>query len=369
MGIISGKLFFCSHSEGSSDITTNSRKQTANDRLRFCSGSDEIDSASSNFLPRFSSIRMVSTRVSMELCSADPGKRAFSRSKAHPLVTHKQSMDVYDSIDKSPTSSYGVILCKSFVQYLQNRDYWVNNLEYDSVCKVQAGGHYLSPRVCSEEKQLVSPYEIHLEEYNKRWEDDAKYVMMLLESIKDKRHWNSIEHIGSTSIPGMLAKPVIDIMITLNPTIEFKKAIENFLRDQAVIKDLPVKIGFIDKAPFSNDDWGFFQIPRPAAKKHNMREVNIHVFVKHTQSAKNKLLFRDFLSSEVGAGLRKEYCDLKRQLMLELEGKEGLTEAHYSFRKDDIVAKIINEATKWSFISENGQRVSRGLAGVDKEFF
>merc|ERR1719320_845542 len=138
MGVTSGNLYSCSRVEGISGTTTNSRSQIAIDRLGEWSITDEFtdsdevtDNNYLNVLPEISIIRKESRTVSMALCSPDPEKWDFSLSKVPRLETHKQSIDVYASKDQSRTLSYGVILCKSFLGYHQNRDkIWVvKNLE------------------------------------------------------------------------------------------------------------------------------------------------------------------------------------------------------------------------------------------------
>jgi len=278
--------------------------------------------------------------ASLSIGSPDP--ETFSFSQWHDInlgdayvKTYRQSMGSYSPMDNSITLSYGVIFCKSWPQYHLNRD-----------------------------KFVPSPYKIHLEEYSEKWMHDAAHIRTLLERTDRLKLWEKIEHIGSTSIPGMVAKPVIDIMITLKSGVRFKAAIDNFLREQVKIKELPVRIGFTDKAPFSTDDWGFFQIPRQAAQKFGMCEVNIHVFAKNSQNAIEKSLFRDFLSSQKGAALRKEYCEVKRRLMLEV--KNGLQVSQYAIRKNSVVARILVEGTSWSLKTAEGKKAALASCRVPR---
>jgi len=270
--------------------------------------------------------------ASLSIASPDPETFDYSKWQDIDLgganvKTYQQSMGKYSPMDNSITISYGVIFCKSFKQYHLNRD-----------------------------KFVPSPYKIHLEEYSKKWMHDADIIRGLLEGTDRLKHWEKIEHIGSTAIPGMVAKPIIDIMITLKSGVQFKTAIDNFLREQVKIKELPVRIGFTDKAPFSTDDWGFFQIPRQAAQQFGMCEVNIHIFAKNSQNALEKNLFRDFLTSEKGAVLRKEYCEVKRRLMLEL--KNGLLVSQYALRKNEVVARILVAGSNWSLKTAEGKKAA-----------
>ena len=58
--------------------------------------------------------------------------------------------------------------------------------------------------------------EIYLEEYNPQWkiyyQKEAAYIQnALIKEVSYNPFF--VEHIGSTSIPGMTAKPIIDILI------------------------------------------------------------------------------------------------------------------------------------------------------------
>ena len=60
-----------------------------------------------------------------------------------------------------------------------------------------------------------------IQPYQKRWEDDFKKLMKILTehiSTNDIK----IEHIGSTSVKGLAAKPIIDIDIVYEKPASFK---------------------------------------------------------------------------------------------------------------------------------------------------
>ena len=59
-------------------------------------------------------------------------------------------------------------------------------------------------------------------EYQSRWPDDYRRVRDYI--LTGLRTFESIEHFGGTSIPGMVAKPIIDIMIVV-PRGEMGQAI------------------------------------------------------------------------------------------------------------------------------------------------
>jgi len=135
-------------------------------------------------------------------------------------------------------------------------------------------------------------------------------------------------------------------MIVLLKDQNFKNCFNQILEEQEQLENLPIKIAFTSKAPGSDDDWGFFQVPHTAAEALKMCEVNIHVFFDGTKNAVDKLIFRDFLMAEEGKQLRAEYGRVKLDLMERLENNE-LSVSQYSRSKNEIVSQILLAAKEW----------------------
>jgi len=288
-------------------------------RSEFTEKSPRVSIASGS---SFGGIPTMMAAISISIGSADPEELDISLwnvSERVDLAAYRESSRGMFPSPSKPTLIFGVMVCSSFQEYHLQR-----------------------------EQIIETPYEIHLEEYNENWARDGGKVCKLLVGMDmSKKYWHQVQHIGSTSIPNMVAKPIIDIMITLREEVKFKEAIDEFLREQFYIKKkLPLKIGFTGKAPYSDDDWGFFQVPRKWAKKLGIFEVNIHIFKKNCNNALEKNLFRNYLRSAEGDTLKMEYCAVKRKLMKELNG--GLHVADYALRKNEIVAKILDEAHRWN---------------------
>jgi len=212
---------------------------------------------------------------------------------------------------------YGVYICSSYTEYHANRD------------------------------NLIAPYEVHLQRPDQNWKLMADKIKIILNGMNCSQQWKFLEHIGSTAIPGLIAKPIVDLMIVLKKHYDFIDCFEQFLEKQWELRnELPFKIAFASKAPCSNDDWGFFQIPNDEAKKCRMCEVNIHIFVEGTKNAIKKLLFRDYLTSSEGSFLKAEYATIKQNLMDKL-AKNDLSVSQYAGSKTEIVARILASAKKW----------------------
>lgn len=126
----------------------------------------------------------------------------------------------------------------------------------------------------------------------------------------------AIEHIGSTAVPGLGAKPVIDIMV----------AVRRLADTEACIEPLQ-SIGFEYRPP---DEVGiperrYFTKGIPGARTHH-----IHMVELTSTFWERHLLFRDFLRAH--PEVAQEYYRLKKELADKYgEDREGYTEAKTSF--------------------------------------
>ena len=138
-----------------------------------------------------------------------------------------------------------------------------------------------------------------------------------------------IEHIGSTAVPGLAAKPIVDILVAVNQLSDA----ENCIRPLETVgyEYRPEHEGQIPERRFFNKG-------KPPAEQHyhlHMVELTSAFWTRH-------LLFRDYLRRH--PDVAQEYQNLKRQLAAEYTtNREGYTEAKTSFI-ESIVAKARAEA-------------------------
>ena len=122
-----------------------------------------------------------------------------------------------------------------------------------------------------------------------------------------------IEHIGSTAVPGMVAKPVIDIMAPVLDLESSRPAIA-----------LMEAIGYW-YFPYRADVIHWFCKPSDAVRTHHL-----HLVPLRSQTWTDRLAFRDALRAD--ALLAREYGDLKRSLAEQFrEDREAYTEAKGAF--------------------------------------
>ena len=106
----------------------------------------------------------------------------------------------------------------------------------------------------------------------------------------------TIHHIGSTSVPGLAAKPVIDLLPVARE-----------------LKDIDSKSPLLENAGY--DAWGEYGLPgrRYFTKEHQgFRTHNIHIFEDANSEVERHVAFRDYLRAH--DNVRDQYALLKGQL-------------------------------------------------------
>jgi GrpB-like predicted nucleotidyltransferase (UPF0157 family) len=137
-----------------------------------------------------------------------------------------------------------------------------------------------------------------------------------------------IEHVGSTSVPGLAAKPIVDIQVSV-----------------ADLADEPRYVPQLEKAGLvlrSRDELHRYFRP-PAGQP---REVHIHVCAAGSQWERDHLLFRDYLRADPVACRR--YAEAKRA-NIRRWSDDGWA---YTEAKTNVVLDILEQATDWAQITD-----------------
>lgn len=128
-------------------------------------------------------------------------------------------------------------------------------------------------------------------------------------------HWSAgtIEHIGSTAVPGLAAKPVIDIMV----------GVESLAASRPAIPVLS-KIEYC-YFPYRTESMHWFCKPSPSLRTHHL-----HLVPFQSRLWVERLAFRDYLRTHAEAA--REYAELKYRLAEQYRfDREGYTEAKTPF--------------------------------------
>ena len=143
-----------------------------------------------------------------------------------------------------------------------------------------------------------------------------------------------IDHHGSTSVPGLAAKPVIDIQVSVRR-----------LQPIDVCAALLAELGYVH-VPHPDDAFcPFFH--RPAGWPHTH---HVHVVQWGGAEERRTLAFRDYLREH--AGVAHDYEDLKRGLAPQHSAETFGARQAYAAAKTDFVSRITERALAEGFPRE-----------------
>lgn len=128
-----------------------------------------------------------------------------------------------------------------------------------------------------------------------------------------------IHHIGSTAVPGLEAKPIIDILAGVRGLGDSRGCFEPLAR-----------LAYMH-APYLPDEMHWFCKPHPSRRTHHL-----HLVPVGSKRCIDELAFRDRLRED--AGLAEEYLALKRWLASRFANdREAYTDAKSDFVRSALV--------------------------------
>jgi GrpB-like predicted nucleotidyltransferase (UPF0157 family) len=168
--------------------------------------------------------------------------------------------------------------------------------------------------------------EIELVTYDPSWPRLFDEERALLARILPVDQVLSIEHAGSTAIPGLAAKPIIDIFIAVRSIEAARTALVG-----------PIEgIGYVYWAENPNKDRMFFVKGMPPYG--DRRTHHIHVFEPTSEFFRRALAFRDYLRAH------PDEAEQYRQLKQELAQRHRSDREAYSRAKDSYVLAVVEMA-------------------------
>jgi len=135
--------------------------------------------------------------------------------------------------------------------------------------------------------------------YDERWPVQARRVARRISVAAGGRR---VEHIGSTSVPGLAAKDVLDFQLAVEDM-----ATADSLRETLGQAGFPY-VGPYEDTPRGDGDWS----KRLHAGADPGRRVNLHLRVEGAPNWRWAIDFRDWLRHDAAA--RAEYAELKLEL-------------------------------------------------------
>lgn len=163
-------------------------------------------------------------------------------------------------------------------------------------------------------KELWELFPIVLAPHNLDWHEWAREEIIALSDLLED-HGPIINHIGSTAIPGIQAKPTIDILVEIAPDADWQGV-------RAMMEDA----GYICMSFFDNR-MSFNKGYTPAGYADKVFHVHVHRIGDNEE-----ILFRDYLIAHTEYA--EEYEKLKLSLLSKYKSnRDGYTEAKSEFVK------------------------------------
>jgi len=127
------------------------------------------------------------------------------------------------------------------------------------------------------------------------WPDQFEAERVQLEEAIGGSVVGGIHHVGSTAVPGMEAKPIIDILVGVRDLDEARATFEPLAQQDYLY------------APYLPEEMHWFCKPDPSNRTHHL-----HLTPVDSQRYRDELAFRDKLRSD--PALAERYAALKRKL-------------------------------------------------------
>lgn len=166
------------------------------------------------------------------------------------------------------------------------------------------------------------PSHVVLAEYNEAWprtfEEHRARILEALEGVARR-----VEHIGSTAVPGLAAKPIVDIMVTIDDPDDDAKYIKNLVDGGYVLR-------------VREPGHRMFRTPE--------KSVHVHIWRWGSDEETQHLAFRDHLRSNDSD--RRAYEALKRTLAGEWRDVN-----YYAEAKGPFIQRVLRTAAKPTEIS------------------
>jgi len=170
---------------------------------------------------------------------------------------------------------------------------------------------------------MVEP--LHISAYDPRWvlrfEAERDRIADALGEIAER-----IEHNGSTAVPGLEAKPIIDIQVS----VKYLQPIEAYAAPLAAL-------GYVH-VPHADDTFcPFFHRPSEWPHTHH-----VHVVQAGGDEERRTLAFRDFLREH--NEVARDYARLKKQLAAVTEAADVSSREAYAKAKSEFIERVVQIA-------------------------
>lgn len=168
---------------------------------------------------------------------------------------------------------------------------------------------------------------IVIEPYDPEWADSFQSQAAIVAPLVADVLAEPLEHIGSTSIAGMPAKPIIDMLAVVDTYEAFGR----------VLPEL-ADAGWIHAPEPGDEDRRKWSLCFPTVEH---RSHHLHVVERASTGWRDWLLFRDYMGGHPEEA--EQYAALKR----DLADANASDRARYRSGKAPVIAEVLENARKW----------------------
>ena len=166
---------------------------------------------------------------------------------------------------------------------------------------------------------------VELRPHEKLWEEEAKKTIALLKQVLGNAAVD-VQHVGSTAIKGICAKPILDIAVAVRSLEDIAPCAENLSQN-----------GFIDRGQDRPGQHLFVM----GDMESDIRTHHIHFVAHDSEAWENYINFRDYCNTHPDEAAR--YDALKRQLCAEYADNRAM----YTPGKQALINELLEKARKW----------------------
>jgi GrpB-like predicted nucleotidyltransferase (UPF0157 family) len=161
-----------------------------------------------------------------------------------------------------------------------------------------------------------------LTEYDSSWPGEFEKERQFLEDVIRDYLYGTVEHVGSTAVPGLVAKPVIDIMFGVRSLADSAPAI------------VLLEANGYEYVAYKTDVMHWLCKPSQAFRTHHL-----HLVPYRSDLWNERIEFRDLLRTD--ERVVAEYANLKRSLAAKYkEDREAYTLAKWPFIRNALRARL-----------------------------
>jgi GrpB-like predicted nucleotidyltransferase (UPF0157 family) len=160
-----------------------------------------------------------------------------------------------------------------------------------------------------------------IEVYNQAWKENFEIEVAALRPVFGSKAV-SIEHVGSTAVPGLAGKPTIDILVTV-PAVEHV--------DQLVVEI--AQLGYQALGDYLNKGSRLF-----VKEVNQERLVNLHIFAANHPHSIEMIELRDYFRTHPAVVV--EYSNLKFALQRQYADDYGSYRTHKDAWMDNLKSRL-----------------------------